>query len=59
MLCVEGGRVSHSWWVCVVSHGYGGLDGGRDGDGGLYAFWTKSGRLVACLEMSECFPGAG
>ena len=30
MLCVEGGRVSHSWCMCVVGHGYGGLSGGRD-----------------------------
>ena len=28
---VEGGRVSHNWCMCVVSHGYGGLCGGRDG----------------------------
>ena len=26
-LRVNGGRVSHSWCMCVVSHGYGGLDG--------------------------------
>ena len=25
---VEGGRVSHSWCMCVVGHGYGGLGGG-------------------------------
>ena len=30
-LHVEGGRVSHSWCICAVSHGYGGLGGGRDG----------------------------
>ena len=40
-LCVEGGRVSHSWCMCVVSHGYGGFGGGRDGGGGLYACGTK------------------
>ena len=34
-LCVDGGGVSHSW--CVVSHGYGGLVGGRDGGGEWYA----------------------
>ena len=28
---MEGGRVSHSWCMGVVSHGYGGLGGGRDG----------------------------
>ena len=33
-LCVEGRRVSHSWCMCVVSHGYGGLGGGRDEGGG-------------------------
>ena len=33
-LCVEGGRVSHSWCMCVVNHGYGGLGGGWDGGGG-------------------------
>ena len=32
-LCVEGRQVSHSWYMCVVGHGYGGLGGGRDGDG--------------------------
>ena len=33
-LCVEGGRVSHSWCMCVVSPGYGELGGGRNGGGG-------------------------
>ena len=33
-LPVEGGQVSHSWCVCVVGHGYGGLGGGWDGGGG-------------------------
>ena len=32
-LCVEGIQVSHSWWMCVISHGYGGFGGDRDGDG--------------------------
>ena len=32
-LPVECGRVSHSWCMCVDSHGYGGLGGGRDGGG--------------------------
>ena len=27
LLYVEGGRVSHSWCMCVVSHGYGWLGG--------------------------------
>ena len=26
---MEGGRVSHSWCMCVVSHGYVGFGGGR------------------------------
>ena len=33
-LRVEGGRVSHSWCMCVVSHGNGGLGGSMDGGGG-------------------------
>ena len=28
---MKGRRVSHSWSMCVVSHGYGGLDGVVDG----------------------------
>ena len=36
-LRVEGGRVSDSWCVCVVSHGYVGLGGRRDGGGVLHA----------------------
>ena len=38
---MEGGRVSHSWCMCVVGHGYGGLGGGMDGGGGWYACRTK------------------
>ena len=30
---MEGRRVSHCRCMCVVSHGYGGLGGGRDGGG--------------------------
>ena len=33
-LYVDGVRVSHSWCMCVVSHGYGGLGGDMDGGGG-------------------------
>ena len=36
-LSVNGGRVSQSWCMCVVRHGYGVLGGGRDEGGGLYA----------------------
>ena len=32
-LHVEGEQASHSWCMCVVSHGFGGLGGGRDGGG--------------------------
>ena len=32
--CVEGGRANCDECICVVSHGYGGLGGGRDGGGG-------------------------
>ena len=31
---VEDGRVSHSLWMCVVSHCYGGFGGVKDGGGG-------------------------
>ena len=36
--------------MCVVSHGYGGLDGGRDGGGGWYGCGTKgyAGALPEC-----------
>ena len=44
--------------MCVVSHGYGGLGVGGDGGGGWYAWGTKPGGLVACLEMPEHFPSA-
>ena len=33
-------EVSHSWCICVVSHGYGGLGWGRDGGDGWYACGT-------------------
>ena len=42
--------------MCVVSHGHGGLGGGRDRGGGCYACGTKSRGLVACREMPEHFP---
>ena len=40
---MEGGRVSHSWWMCVVSHCYGGFGVGRDDGDGWYACGTKPG----------------
>ena len=55
---MEGGLVSYSWCMCVVSYGYGGLGGGRDGSGGWYTYGTKPRRLVACLEMPEHIPSA-
>ena len=42
-LCVVGGRVYRSWYMGVVSHGYGEFGGARDGGDGWYAFWTKPG----------------
>ena len=44
--------------ICVVSHVYVGLDGGRDGEGGWYACGTKPRWMVVCREMSEHFPSA-
>ena len=40
-LRVKIGRVSHSWCMCVASHGHGGLGGGWDG--GWYVCGTKPG----------------
>ena len=53
---VERCRDSHSWCMDVVSHGYSGLGGGRDGGGPWYACGTKPEGLVACREMPEHFP---
>ena len=50
-LCVEGGHVSHSWCVGVVSHRYDGLGGGMNGCGGWYACRTKPGGLS---HVSRC-----
>ena len=33
-LCVNGEQFSHSWYMCVVSHGYDGFGGDRDGGDG-------------------------
>ena len=57
-LRVEGGRVSHSWCMCVVSHGDGWLGGGRYGCGGWHAWGTKPGGFVVCREMPEHFMSA-
>ena len=40
-LYVEGGRVSHSWCMCVVGHGYSRLGEYNNGGGGSYACWKK------------------
>ena len=40
---MEGGRINHSWCMCIVGHGYGGLGEGRDESGGLCACVTKPG----------------
>ena len=37
--------------MCVVGHGYDGLDVGRDGGGGWYACKTNPRGLVARQEM--------
>ena len=50
-LCMEGRSVSHSWCMCVVSHGPGGLDGGWEGGGGWYAcglMLGDSGAIPEC-----------
>ena len=47
---MEGGQVSHSWSMGVVSRRYGGLGGGRDGGGGWLACGTKPRGLLACPE---------
>ena len=44
--------------MCVASHGYGGLGGGRDGGDGCYACRTKPKGLDACRGMPEHFPSA-
>ena len=48
---MEGGRVSHTYCMCIVSHGHGGVGGGRDGGSGRYACGTKSRGLVVCREV--------
>ena len=50
-LRVEGGRVSHSWCMCVVGHGNSGLGVGRDGGGGWHAYGTKPG---GCPHFGGC-----
>ena len=40
---MERGLVNHGWCMAVVSHSYGGLCAGMDGDGGYQAYGTKPG----------------
>ena len=40
-LCAKGERVCHFWRMCLVSHGYGGFGGSRDGGDGWYVCGTK------------------
>ena len=51
-LHVEGGRVSHNWYIY---HGYGGLGGDGDGGGGWYACGTKPGGSIVerCQSTSQ------
>ena len=35
-------RVSYSWCIFVVSHGYGGVGGGRNGGGGRFVCGSQS-----------------
>ena len=47
-LYIEGGRVSHSWCMCVVDNGYGGLGGASmkvmDGMHAGQMGWSHVGR---------------
>ena len=53
-LRVEDGRDSGSVCMCVVSHGYGGLGGDRDGGGGWYACGKK--QTGACRMPEHTHP---
>ena len=47
-------RMEDGWvslWMCVVSHGYGGLGGGMDGGGGWHACGTKPRGLDTCRAL--------
>ena len=55
---MEGGRVDGSWLMGVVSHGYGGLGGGRNGGGAWHVCGITPVVLLTCREMSEHFQSA-
>ena len=55
-LRLEGGLISHSWCMCVVSHGYGVLDGVEDGSGGWYALWDKANWVGRMSGDAGAFP---
>ena len=53
---VEGGRVSHNWYMSVVSHGYGGKCGrGVEVVCGMHAGHGQDW-LVTCLAIAEHIP---
>ena len=55
LLRVEGGRVSHSWGMCVVSHGYGGLGGaGVEAVDGMHVGQSQGGwsHVEKCQSIS-------
>ena len=54
-LYVEGGRVSHSGCMCVVSNGYGGLGGGRDDmhAGQSQGGWSNVGRCWSTSRVRD------
>ena len=54
-LRLHGGRVSHSWCMCVVGHGYGWFDGGD----GWYTCVTKPGVLSHVGGLQNPFPVRG
>ena len=51
---MEGGQVGHSWRMCVVGYGYGGLGGDMDRGGGWYACVTKPREWLHAGTLLEC-----
>ena len=54
-MCVEGGRISDCWCMCVVCHGYGGLGGDRDRIGGRVCMWGVAKGVYRMLGDSRVF----